>query len=53
MVAGQRLPPARDCRPQLAHPDPLTQQPADLLIGDGRVGQIIPADVGKRPQPLS
>ncbi len=39
MVAGQRLPPARARRPQLVHPDPLPQQHADLLVGDGRVGQ--------------
>jgi hypothetical protein len=39
MVLGQRLPRGRHHLPQPAHPDPLPQDPADLLIGDGRVGQ--------------
>jgi hypothetical protein len=52
MILGQRLPPAHGHLPQLPHPDPLPQQPADLLIGDPRGGQHR-QDHLKQPLPAS
>ena len=39
MVLGQRLPRCPRRPPAAAHPDPLPQEPADLLVRDRRVGQ--------------